>query len=69
MLCKRIHLGKFLCLALAIWWLSGCATVPQSTQAVGIYQSSQTIELYNPDGTWASHGKVQGGSVEFFNPD
>jgi len=56
-------------LLFAVWWLSGCATVPQSTQAVGPYQPSQTIELYDAAGRRTGYGKVQGGSIELFNPD
>lgn len=56
-------------LLLALWWLSGCAAVPPSTQAVGTYQPSQTIELYDAGGRHIGYGKVQGGSIELFNPD
>lgn len=59
----------FIGLLLALWWLSGCATVPQSGQAVGTYQPSQTIELYDAAGRHTGYGKVQGGSIELFNPD
>ena len=66
-LCKRLRL---ICLPLAgFLLLAGCATVPPSTQAVGTSQPSQTIELYDASGRHIGYGKVQGGSIELFNPD
>ena len=65
--CNRLRL---ICLPLAgFLFLAGCATVPPSTQAVGTFQPSQTIELYDASGRHTGYGKVQGGSIELFNPD
>ncbi|PWB80520.1 MAG: hypothetical protein C3F08_04215 [Candidatus Methylomirabilota bacterium] len=64
-----ISKGLLIGLLLAVWWLSGCATAPPSTQAVGTYQPSQTIEFYDAGARHTGYGKVQGGSIELFNPD
>ena len=51
------------------WWLSGCAAIPQSPQAVGTYHPSQTIELYDAAGRRTGYGNIQGGTIELFNPN
>jgi hypothetical protein len=54
---------------LAAWWLTGCASLPQSAQSVGTFHPSQTIELYDAAGHRTGYGKVQGGNIELFNPN
>lgn len=63
------HLFSWFGIPLTVWLLSGCATISQSTQAVGTSQPSQIIEFYDASGRHLGYGKVQGGAVEFFNVD
>ena len=54
-------------LLLAAWLVSGCVAAPGGY--VGTGGQPSTIEFYDASGRHTGYGKIQGGSVELFNPD